>query len=294
MAQKGFTQNTAFTQLSQDDLSVQAEQHNPSERPETPPPANKNTQTENSSQIGNSDWDLTPDTIIRKRLGLTQDTFALSTCSLTQTSTVTPSASKKPKVQKEDDNLFAFFAADSEADGRSFTAKVTNPNVEVFKTSDVEKGSNKEDDDDCVIIENPAMQVFSNAAKKYASYCSGCGNHGNFCHDNRYRRYCIKAVYGFLHNKMKNCHWAHPWNDHSPLTASDVFKLAYNDIRRIDLELRYGYFNPNWMEVPDCMMKNSYQDAMSLPNNPKLVKMLKSSNENGYQTYYRAKGEYVA
>ena len=125
-------------------------------------------------------------------------------------------------------------------------------------------------------------------------FCALCGNYGKFCHDKRYGRYCIKAVYAYLHNTTKVETFGEDWTAYSSESVIAVFKKAYNEKRKCDLEDRFGYYNPNWVELPTCLSRFSLQEATDIKYNPMLIKELKIKNEEGYQKFCNAKGQYNA
>ena len=101
-------------------------------------------------------------------------------------------------------------------------------------------------------------------------------------------------MYSYVHNNYMKRDGSINWDSFCKETISSVYKKAYNDRRRIDLEIRFGYLTPNWMEIPECMRRNSYQEALTLEFNTGLVKRILKHNEMGYNEYLKAKGQYAA
>ena len=125
-------------------------------------------------------------------------------------------------------------------------------------------------------------------------YCALCGCQGPYCHDVRYGRDCIKAVYAHLNNSTKNECFGEGFTGCSKETITDVFVGKYNTKRQGDLEYRFQFHNPNWMTLPECMKKNSLKKALSIMYNQSLVESLKAENEEGYQRFCIAKSHYSA
>ena len=120
--------------------------------------------------------------------------------------------------------------------------------------------------------------------------CEYCGNKGALCQDFRYRRYCLKAVYCYLvSSERPSSARSQPWNGVNPDSVSGVFIQAYNEKRRVDIEDHFGFYNPNWMELPRCIRKLSYQDALNLAGKTNLMDLVKACNENGFKNYCNAK-----
>ena len=223
--------------------------------------------------------------IIERALSTRRDTpHNKNNDSATQTVTPAasiPSAAKKQKVSASPDDLWKSYGRPAEGD--SFDIKKSP------EQSKASSGSEGDDDDDCVLIDDPVEIASLKMIAMSSSICTGCGNRSAFCHKRLYRRYCLKAVYSYFHNYMSNCHWASHFSGSSSSTVSGIYRYAYNDRRCGDLDGRFGFFNSNWMSLPECMEKGSFQEAMNLMNDRKLQNELKASNENGYKNYCEAK-----
>ena len=113
----------------------------------------------------------------------------------------------------------------------------------------------------------------------YSNICRGCQNTFEYCHERKYSKYCLKAVYSYINNVNEDV-------DCDEITG--VFKRAYNDCRRCDVENRFGYYNPNWLDVPTCMRERSQQEAITMGNNTVMINKLKDNNEEGYRHYKEA------
>ena len=129
---------------------------------------------------------------------------------------------------------------------------------------------------------------------KPTTYCALCGCKGKFCHENRYGRQCLKAVYSFLHNSTKSQCFSEDWTGCCKDSIVGVYKRAYNERRKADLQFRFGFENPNWMSVPECMKRKSLKQAITIMYDPILVLELKKENEEGYQKFCLAKSHYEA
>ena len=82
------------------------------------------------------------------------------------------------------------------------------------------------------------------------------------------------------------------WNGFCPEIMERVFKGAYNDTRRSDLQVRFGYYDPTNREIPQCMRESSLNEALNLAYDPSLVRFLEDHNGLGYSKYQRAKSMY--
>ena len=113
--------------------------------------------------------------------------------------------------------------------------------------------------------------------------CSSCGNKGYMCHDKMYSTYCTKACMAFLQTNSGG--WQLGFNVERMETT---FFNAYNEKRRVDLEERFGFYNTDWFEIPDCMRKGFLQSAINLGYNPKLCSDLENHNSGGQKKYLEA------
>ena len=218
--------------------------------------------------------------LILERALARRDTDTPDNKTVTQTVTPAasmPSAAKKARTSEHPDDLWKSFH--TPADGKSFSMKKS---PEKAKSSD-------SSDDDCVLIDDPVEIASLKLVAMSSNLCTGCGNRSAYCHERLYRFYCLKAVYSYFHNDMTNCHWASHFSGSSPSTVSGIYRYAYNDRCRGELDRCFGYFNLNWISIPECMEKGSFQEAMNLMNNKALQNQLKASNENGYKNYCEAR-----
>ena len=97
-------------------------------------------------------------------------------------------------------------------------------------------------------------------------------------------------MYTYLKSTVRTSGWAKPWHgSFSPDTVSEVFIRAYEEKRCVDMEDRFRYYDANWTALPECMKRNSYQDALNLANKPTLMSMIKACNDRGFKNYCVAK-----
>ena len=222
-----------------------------------------------------------------------------------ETPTVTPSSNRKGKKKltskelkgkdlkvyvlifqsKSHYTLFLFTEVPSVKNGLSFVAR-DGMNE---KTSIVMEDEDDTSDETVGTKANPVKLV-----GKKVKFCALCRSQGKFCHEKRYRDFCLKAVYSHLKNSTKTTSHAENWTACSKETIVGVFTFAYNYKRKGDLEDRFGYFNCNWMNLPKCMEKNSLEQAIGINFNPGLIHTLKLKNEEGYKRYCMAKADYSA
>ena len=114
--------------------------------------------------------------------------------------------------------------------------------------------------------------------------CVHCGNKGYACHNYMYSGYCTKACFHYLqHNTIG---WEAGFDTG---TMEKVFKTAYNEKRRVELEERHGYYSHVWVEVPKCMKLKSLRHAVLLGDNPQLCDDLAKHNKAGHNKYLEAK-----
>ena len=110
--------------------------------------------------------------------------------------------------------------------------------------------------------------------------CKYCGNRGKFCQNKMYSKYCVKACYSYLHNSMHGV-----FSGFCPDNMANVFVGAYNNVRLVDLEGRFNYYCPDWLEIPKCMRKGSLQVAIDMGFKPQLTNNIKDHNKTGYVRY---------
>ena len=231
--------------------------------------------------------------VIIERALKTRDT-PVSKNNETSTQTVTPAASiprdiKRQKTSDDSEDLWRSYGLP--ADGSSFTVRTPTKSsgMDPDEASKDSGSSGSGSDNDCRIIDDPTEIAALKMVAMSSNICTGCGCRSAYCHERLYRCYCLKAVYAYFHNGMTNCHWAKHFSGSSPSTVSSIYRYAYNDRRRGDLDYRFGFFNSNWVSLPECMEKGSFQEAMNMMNDKKLQNELKASNENGYKNYCEAK-----
>ena len=104
------------------------------------------------------------------------------------------------------------------------------------------------------------------------------------CCDKMYSTYCTKACMAFLQTNTDG--WQTGFN--ADRMESSFFN-AYNKKRCVDLEERFGFYNTNWFEIPDCMGNGSLQSAVNLGYNGNLCKDLEAHNGGGHEKYLEAK-----
>ena len=104
------------------------------------------------------------------------------------------------------------------------------------------------------------------------------------CHNVRYPKYCLKAANDYL--QSNNDGWL---SGFSPPRMESDFASAYNEIRRVDIELRFGYYHSGHFRVPKCMELSSMQEAVDLGFTPALGGLLDKENEEGKDTYFSAR-----
>ena len=82
--------------------------------------------------------------------------------------------------------------------------------------------------------------------------CKYCGGIGKYCQNKMYSKNCVKACYSYLHNSAHTV-----FSGFCPERMENIFVGAYNNVRRVDLEGRFNYYCPDWLEIPRCMRKGS-------------------------------------
>ena len=114
--------------------------------------------------------------------------------------------------------------------------------------------------------------------------CMYCHSKGYMCHEKRYSRYCYQATYAYLQDKDHGL-----FAGFSPARMESVYMTAYNEIRRSDMWMRFGYYTPGWLRIPKCMELNSMKSAVDLGYDPALCTNLEKENEDGRSFYFGAK-----
>ena len=130
-------------------------------------------------------------------------------------------------------------------------------------------------------INNVHTQTQEVPAGKQCKYCGGIGK---YCQNKMYSKYCVKACYSYLHNSAHGV-----FSGFCPERMENIFVGAYNDVRRVDLEGRFNYYCPDWLEIPRCMRKGSLCVAIDMGFKPQLTNNIKDHNETGYARYMEAK-----
>ena len=301
MSQANSSNKDVLTQLTQrsDDQNSNSLRDELSEC-RTPPPPRKSSEDSVASDADS----LSSGQIISKTLDGTLPpprilhTHSLTTETSTVPSKVTPSESDiffpEAKRAKKKDEMWQFFkprpegkVKASSSDGKGLF-QGSKPSAKLSK----EEEEDDDDDDYCVILEKAEVEVMAKLDRTPVldQICTDCGNKGYLCQDVRYRRYCLKAVYSYLRSSVRNCGWAKPMGiGVDPDTVSGVFIQAYNEKRRSDIKERFRYYIPNKMDLPGCVRKLSYQDALNLGNKTVLMNIIKTCNENGYKNFSLAK-----
>ena len=130
------------------------------------------------------------------------------------------------------------------------------------------------------------MGFFTSTSKpiKEQDICKGCGCRDYVCHERVYSRYCTKAVMSYVLNSPNNNYAGY---DNESLKR--VYIGAYREKRRVDLEESFSFFSSEWLELPNCMVIGSLQEACTLGFNTKLLKDLETHNNNAEARYNEAK-----
>ena len=117
--------------------------------------------------------------------------------------------------------------------------------------------------------------------------CLHCKNKEELCHEEKYSKYCLQAAHSYLHSNNED--WLAGF---SPARMESVFGMAYNEIRRSDIFLKFGYYTPELFIVPKCMELGSMREAVELGFNPIVDKTLSQENREGESMYHEAKKDY--
>ena len=78
-------------------------------------------------------------------------------------------------------------------------------------------------------------------------------------------------------------------NDHGWLAG-----FRNNDIRRVDTELTFEYYDNQWHRVPKCMELTTMQDTVDLGYNKLLLEKVRKENESGRHNYVQAMRDHRA
>ena len=114
------------------------------------------------------------------------------------------------------------------------------------------------------------------------NFCCYCGNNYRLCHEVKYRNYCLKTVsinYGGLKG------------DVSREDIENLFRRAYNDVRRADIEMRFDYYIRNWMPIPECMRRSSLVKAYEAVEDDNLQQDIEKYDMEGKKNYCLAKDQ---
>ena len=114
------------------------------------------------------------------------------------------------------------------------------------------------------------------------NFCCYCGNNYRLCHEVKYRNYCLKTVsinYGGLQG------------DVSREDIENLFRRAYNDVRRADIEMRFDYYIRNWMPIPECMRRSSLVKAYEAVEDENLQQDIEKYDMEGKKNYCLAKDQ---
>ena len=134
-------------------------------------------------------------------------------------------------------------------------------------------------------VKDISSMGFVTPAKPFSEQplCPHCENRGYSCHNKVYSTYCTKACMNYLQNNHNG--WESGFDAN---TMEQIFEKAYNEKRRVELEENYGYYSPDNMHLPKCMINDSLRHAIELGDNPKLCDDLAKHNEGGYNMYLEA------
>ena len=212
----------------------------------------------------------------------TESNQLLSTDIASKTTTETTSTSSSNKNE-----LFGFFK-----NKESTTVKNRDENEDeiVWFSSKVKSDEQKAKEwklYDLYVEESNKIQgklLDRNACIYYGtdSFCPSCGNIYDYCHEKRYGKYCMKAVWKYVGDMR----------DIIPNeTVENIFTKAYNDVRRADVELRHGYFISDWMKLPNCVKNKSLKDALTIGNNNRMENFLTVTDSRGKRSYCDAKNQ---
>ena len=122
--------------------------------------------------------------------------------------------------------------------------------------------------------------------RDFEKVCPFCHNVAFLCHEKRYSNYCYQAVYSYLQDKNNGLLAVF-----SPARLESVYMSAYNEIRRVDMFQRFGYYTPGWLRVPKCMELNSMKMAADMGYYPDLCEKVRKGNEHGRTQFIFAKSE---
>ena len=71
-----------------------------------------------------------------------------------------------------------------------------------------------------------------------------------------------------------------------------IFTTAYNEIRRADMHMRFGYYTPDTLKVPKCVELTSMQQAVDLGYNSQVWDKLDEENREGRKDFFMAKRDH--
>ena len=124
-----------------------------------------------------------------------------------------------------------------------------------------------------------------NEKSKKVDHCVHCGNIDGFCHEKKYSNYCLKAIYTYYSGLTDELDDEH---------IKSLYQRAYNDVRRADIEIRFGYFIGNWLDVPQCMVQGSMQWSLHIGESENYQKKIKKHIMKGKKKYCDAKNGRMA
>ena len=67
---------------------------------------------------------------------------------------------------------------------------------------------------------------------------------------------------------------------------------AYNDIRKCDMYMRFGYYTPVTQKVPKCMELTTMQEAVNLGYNSQVWDKLDEENMEGKKAFLLAERDH--
>ena len=111
-------------------------------------------------------------------------------------------------------------------------------------------------------------------------YCSGCEQCIEYCHEKIHGSYCYMNVfnkYGIKNNVSCTKFELMSW-----------YCRAYNESRRVDLYLRFGFVCNDNKTVPLCMEQSSRKRTLFLINNLQEAKNLSRTHDRGMLRYAKA------
>ena len=207
-------------------------------------------------------------------------------------------SSNKKKVRNVSNNRKKTTYTSTSYKKHSFTYADEADEVQLMKVENKKKRAEPSDktktQSECKKIKTqPSMASlgFVDASPPFSeqALCTSCGNRGYMCHNYQFSGYCTKACMSYL--QFNHNGWQSGFNVE---TMERVFYNAYNEVRRVNVQERFGYYCPGWIEIPECMRKKALATAVDLGYNPKLCDELRLHNENGKKKYEEAQDNHRA